>query len=315
MDFATGFATGWAMGKKMFEGGGGRVKSDEWTFPSHWLEIPDPEPNQVIMYVEAEAGDVAPIIGLYGQNYDGGTINYGDDGYTYDYPAGYGYNVYHVYQTAGQYIITITAAGNEVYLNANGANAAFMVGHIIDSYSGGYNSTDGSCKCIRAIKVGRDIQLDTGTVPIAGSRYGANLVYLEFMGTVKNAEPKFQSFRALKKVKIGVSPESFGEAAFQDCFALEKIEGLQNLKIISSAMFYACYALRSVDLPSAESENGAAFKTNCYSLKSINAPKLTAIVADEFSSCYSLQSLVLADGCNLNGNKFSNCPQLYPKPQ
>ena len=84
MSFAAGFAAGIAVAKKKFGGGG----SGEWTFPSHWPDIPDPEPNQVVMYVEAEAGDVAPIIGLYGANYDGGTINYGDDGYTYDYPAG-----------------------------------------------------------------------------------------------------------------------------------------------------------------------------------------------------------------------------------
>ena len=308
MSFDAGFLLGLSMG-----GGGGG--SDEWTFPSHWLDIPDPKPNQVVMYVEAEAGDVAPIIGLYGQNFDGGTINYGDDGYTYDYPAGYGYNVYHVYQNAGQYLITITAAGNEVYLNANGANAAFMVGHIIERYSGGYNSTDGSCKCIRAIKVGRDIQLDIGTVPISNQRYGNNLVYLEFMGEIKNNKPVFQSFRALKKIKIGVSPESFGEATFLNCVALEKVDGLQNLKIIAKRMFEGCYSLKSVDMPSAESEDGAAFKTNCYSLRSVNVSKLVAIDAEEFSSCYSLQSLTLADGCNLNGNKFGNCPQLYPKPQ
>ena len=313
MSFGAGVAVGFAMGKKMFEGGGGG--SDEWTFPSHWLEIPDPEPNQVIMYVEAEAGDVAPIIGLYGQNYDGGTINYGDDGYTYQYPSGYSYDVYHVYQTAGQYIITITAAGNEVNLNANYTNTAFMAGHIIEGYKGDYTANGGHCRCIRAIKVGCDVQLDTGTNPIASYYYGQYLVYLEFMGAVKNSEPKFWSLRTLKKIKIGIPPESFGEAAFQSCYALEKVDGLQNLKIITPRMFHGCYALRSVDMPSAESEGGAAFNTNCYSLKSVNAPKLAAIEADEFSDCYSLQSLVLADGCNLNGNKFGNCPQLYPKPQ
>ena len=312
MDFAAGFAAGFAMGKKKYEGSGG---NDEWTPPDHWLNIPDPKPNQVVIYVEADAGDVAPIIGLYGANYDGGTINYGDDGYTYDYPAGYGYNVYHVYQTAGQYIITITAAGNEVDLNANYTNAAFMAGHIIEGYKGDYTANGGHCRCIRAIKVGCDVQLGTGTAPITSSYYGNHLVYLEFMGAVKNTAPKFESFRALKKLKIGTPPESFGEATFQNCFALEKVDGLKNLKIIPSSMFSGCYALKSVDMPSAESENGAAFKTNCYSLKSVNAPKLTAIAADEFSSCYSLQPLVLADGCNLNGNKFENCPQLYPKPQ
>ena len=313
MDFAAGFAAGIAVAKKKFGGGGG----GEWTFPSHWLDIPDPEPNQVIMYVEADAGDVAPIIGLYGANFDGGTINYGDDGYTYDYPSGYGYNVYHVYQTAGQYIITITAAGNEVYLNALGTNVAFMVGHLIDGSFGGYNSSGNYCRCIRAVKVGRDISLyASDTRPIYSSIYGKKLVYLEFMGAVKGAaDASFSDLIALKKIKIGTPPEAFKDEAFKFCNSLEVIDGLQNLKVIPKGMFYDCCALKSVDLLSAESENDSAFKTGCYSLKTVNAPKLAEITSDEFSSCYSLQSLTLADGCSLNGNKFENCPQLYPKPQ
>lgn len=308
MSFDAGFLLGLSMG-----GGGGSV-NDEWTPPDHWLDIPDPEPNQVVIYVEADAGDVAPIIGLYGANYDGGTINYGDDGHTYEYPAGYGYNVYHVYQTAGQYIITITAAGCEVYLNANSTNVAFMVGQIISGSFGGYNSADSQCKCIRAIKVGSNVQLDTGTVPISSRCYG-NLVYLEFLGAIKNPDPTFTLLRKLKKIKVGIPPETFGDGTFFECNSLEKADCLQNLKVIPSGMFSGCYALKSVDMPAAVSEKGAAFKTNCYSLKSVYAPKLTEITADEFSSCYSLQKLTLSDGCNLNGNTFSNCPQLYPKPR
>ena len=313
MSFAAGFTAGFAVAKKKYEGSGG---SGEWTFPSHWLDIPDPEPNQVVMYVEADAGDVAPIIGLYGANYDGGTINYGDDGYTYNYPAGYEYNVYHVYQTAGQYIITITAAGNEVYLHAFSTNAAFMVGRVIEGNFGGYNSASNYCKCIRAVKVGSDISLYKSEPMIPGS-YGYSLVYLEFIGKIKKSKPRFPDLKALKKIKIGVPPEEFGDGTFYNCYSLEKIECLQDLEIIAMNMFYNCSALKSVDLPSAVSvsANGNAFKSNCFSLKTVNAPKLAEIAVDEFVGCFSLQSLTLADGCSLNGNKFENCPQLYPKPQ
>lgn len=310
MSFGAGVAVGFAMGKKMFEGGGG---SDEWTFPSHWLDIPDPEPNQVVMYVEAEAGDVAPIIGLFNSTIDsfkGGTINYGDDGYTYQYPAGYGYNVYHVYQIAGQFIITITAADNEVDLSASGANVAFMAGQIIE---GNYPSAGGQYPCVKAAKVGSDINKQS-SLNLFSSTHFQNLVYIEFAGGINNYT-SFMGLRSLKKIKIGLPPESVASYAFSNCMALEQIDGLQNLKIIPTGLFSGCYALKSVDMPSAESEDGAAFKTNCYSLRSVNAPKLAAIDAKEFSDCYSLQSLTLADGCNLNGNKFSNCPQLYPKPQ
>lgn len=312
MDFATGFAAGLAFGRKKFGGG----SDEEWKLPEHWLKIPEPEPNQIIIYVEAAAGDVAPIIGFYGNNYDGGTINYGDDGYTYEYPSGYGYNPYHVYQTAGQYIITATASGNEVCLSASSTNVAFMVGQIIEGSFGGYNSTRKQCQCIRAIKIGGDIQLERLTAaPITYEHYGDKLVYIEFIGEIKNPDPKFKSFYALKKIKVGTPPESFEEGAFMNCLALEKADCLQNLKVIPDSMFSGCYSLKSVDMPLAESENGAAFNTNCYSLKSVYAPKLAEITSNEFNSCYSLQKLTLADGCNLNGNKFENCVQLYPKPQ
>lgn len=311
MDYATGFAVGYAFAKKKFEGSG----SDEWTFPSHWLDIPDPEPNQVVMYVEAEAGDVAPIIGLYGQNYDGGTIDYGDDGHVYNYPAGYGYSVYHVYQTAGQHIITVTAAGNEVYLNASGTSVAFMAGHIVEGSFGYYNSADKHCRCIRAIKVGKDISLYAAdTIPFYNSIYGKTLVYLEFMGAVNGIAPRFSYLAALKKIKFGTSPPSFGKDAFSGCNALEIVDFMQSCTTLTANMFVDCYALRSVDLPAVTSEGGAAFK-GCYSLKSVYAPKLAEIAADEFANCYSLQSLTLVEGCNINGNTFEKCPQLFPKPQ
>lgn len=309
MDFATGFAAGLVFGKKKFGGG-----SDEWTLPEHWLEIPDPEPNQIIMYVEAEAGDVAPVIGLYGKKYDGGQINYGDDGYTYEYPAGYAYNPYHVYQTAGQYIITVTAAGNEVTLDALATNIAFMAGQIIEGSFGFYNSTNKQCRCIRAIKVGSNINLGENKASIPSKFYGNKLVYAEFLGGLNGSKAKFYSFYSMKKIKIAIPPETFEELTFQNCFALEKADCLQNLKVIPDGMFSGCYALKSVDMPLAESESGAAFDTNCYSLKSVYAPKLAEITADEFKSCYSLQKLILANDCKLNGNKFENCVQLYPKP-
>ena len=88
---------------------------------------------------------------------------------------------------------------------------------------GGYNSSDNQCQCIRAIKVGSNVQLDQGrSVPIYDIRYGNNLVYLEFMGEIKNTEPRFINFYALKKLKIGTPPEICGSTAFQNCYSLEK---------------------------------------------------------------------------------------------
>lgn len=329
-DFVNGYATGFNDGLKY--GGGGSEGGDEWTFPEHWPDIPEPAPNQVIMYVEAAAGDVAPIIGLYGNNYDGGTINYGDDGYTYEYPAGYGYNVYHVYQVAGQYIITITAPGGEVYLNAGSTNVRFMDGLISEGSFGGYSNS--KCLCIRAIKVGRNIRLGTGSTPITDFFYGEALVYIEFMGGVQSGAI-FSNHHSLKKIKIGTPPETFGQGAFHDCWALETADCTANLTSLDYT-FVDCHSLKSVDISQVTAFKSAEFN-QCYSLKNIIAPNLTTlgsgifqncsnleefyapnlaeIGASDFYCCYSLRKLTLAENCNYNGNTFNYCPQLYPKPQ
>ena len=45
------------------------------------------------------------------------------------------------------------------------------------------------------------------------------------------------------------------------------------------------------------------------------APMLAEIAVTEFTGCYALEELTLAADCNYNGNTFSNCQLLYPKPQ
>ena len=296
---------------ELFQSGSGGGDED-WTFPEHWLDIPDPEPNQVIMYIEAEAGDVAPFVLLEEGN---GSITYGDDGYTYEWPEGYGYTAYHQYQTSGQYIITITANNLIVNLNQSYSNTAFMAGHIIEDYQGVYNGNGQQCRCIRAIKVGSNITLGHNTNPVNYVAFGKYLVYFEFMGEVNNnSSPGFSDLTALKKIKIGISPESFSRNAFLRCYALEIADCLTKSTSIATGMFTDCRSLKYIDMPSATSHSGVAFN-GCHRLKEINAPKLSELHSGDFSYCYSLQKLTLAEGCNINGNTFENCPQLYPKPQ
>lgn len=332
MSFDDGFMLGLSLGG----GGGGTGGGDDWTFPEHWLDIPDPEPNQVIMYVEANAGDVAPIICL---NEGNGSITYGDDGYTYEWPEGYWYAAYHVYQTAGQYIITITANNLIVNPNSSYSNTAFMVGHIIEGYQGVYNGNSEQCCCIRAIKVGSSIICGTTAgdkTPIYGIHYGDNLVYLKFCGALSNDNPSFHNLYAMRKIDFTIPPSSFNDIAFQNCYALERADFTTNVTTFGDGMFSNCYCLKSVDLSNAEVIGTGTFGSCytlsriiapnlttmggnnfnvCYNLEEFYAPKLTEIAEKDFSYCYSLQKLTLADGCNVNGNTFSRCPQLYPKPQ
>ena len=190
-----------------------------------------------------------------------------------------------------------------------------MTGHIIEDYQGVYNGNGQQCRCIRAIKVGSNITLGHNTNPVNYVAFGNYLVYFEFMGEVNNNNsPGFYDLTALKKIKIGISPESFSENTFLRCYALEIADCLTKSTSIADGMFTDCRSLKYIDMPSAISHNGVAFN-GCHRLKEINAPKLSELYSGDFSYCYSLQKLTLAEGCNINGNTFENCPQLYPKPQ
>lgn len=53
--------------------------------------------------------------------------------------------------------------------------------------------------------------------------------------------------------------------------------------------------------------------SNCYNLKILNAPKLMQISPNDFRNCVHLEKLIVADGCNYNGNTFSDCFLLTSK--
>lgn len=155
-DIAYGYGMGFNDGLNAEGGGKG------WTFPSFWDNIPDPNSNQIIMYIESMNGTIAPIIGLYR---DGGTINFGDDGFTYEYPANQYYDIYHIYLSENKFIIKINANGSTVNLDATDTNYAFMQGQYIDQGYGGYSKGAGApekCSCIRAIKIGSGIKAVIG---------------------------------------------------------------------------------------------------------------------------------------------------------
>lgn len=161
-DIAYGYAIGFNDG--VAAGGG---KSDEWIFPDIWKTIPDPAANQIIIYNEALMGAVAPIIGLYEY---GGTIDYGD-GNIFEYPVNQYYDVFHLYKPSandygiGQFILTITANGKTVNLDAEVSNCAFMNNQFSENFNVDYSYGNGKpdkCSCIRAMKIGSGIKAVIG---------------------------------------------------------------------------------------------------------------------------------------------------------
>ena len=112
MSFDDGFMLGLSLGG----GGGGSGGGDEdWTFPEHWLDIPDPEPNQVIIYVEAESAGYGFVVQFH-SNSDtdytrSGVVEWGDGTSsavvsTAELSAS-NFRICHKYTDAGQYIVKI----------------------------------------------------------------------------------------------------------------------------------------------------------------------------------------------------------------
>lgn len=345
---------------ELFQSGSGG--GDEWTFPEHWPEIPEPAPNQVVVYLEAEEPGYGFPVQFYSHLSDdyfgGGTIDWGDG--TVDTVVGGDTTVSHAivahqYTAAGQYIATITCGTDET-----GIYAAYLN----NSFAGGVSSSSLRQKWVKAIKVGSLVETcASSNESVNGSNYAAfswyvNIVYLKFLG--KPLYCYFSNMIYMKKIEFGADIAKLPIYAFSGCNNLERADFTGKISEIPQYAFQSCNALKSVDLSSTITIGSRAFQScfqlksvttpllteiqgiyafsNCYSLKSFNAPLLTAMAnqsfsnsysglktfeapmlaeigQNEFSNCFALEKLVLAEGCNYNGNTFSSCQLLYPKPQ
>ena len=372
---------------ELFQSGSGGGDED-WIFPEHWLDIPDPEPNQVILYVEAESAGYGFVVQFY-SNSDtdytrSGVVEWGDGASsavvsTAELSAS-NFRICHKYTDAGQYIVKINCnrgetGGYAVRLTNTYGNDADS-GDLVNSLNLGW---------VKAVKVGSEVEVCASSdESVDGTNYAAfntfsNLMYVKFIGAPSYCY--FANLRYLKKIEFGGDITKLPFSAFSGCHNLERAdftgkitefpryafnachnlksvdlssaitigirafsscESLKNISItavttISDYAFSYCYALTNIKAPAlTEIQNKYAFSychnlktfeapllttmnsesfSYCYGLKTFNAPMLAEIAVTEFTGCYALEELTLAADCNYNGNTFSNCQLLYPKPQ
>ena len=332
MSFDDGFMLGLSLGG----GGGGSGGGDEWTFPEHWPTIPEPAPNQVIVYLEVDEPGYGFPVQFYSHLSDdyfgGGTIDWGDGTVdTVDDSGGTGHAIIaHQYTAAGQYIATITCGTDET-----GIYAAYFS----YPYANGVSSSNLHKKWVKAVKVGRLVETCASSdESLTGSNYaafsGCGIVYLKFLS--KPLYCYFSGMQYLKKIEFGAEITKLPNNAFTNCYNLESADFTGKVADIPQYAFQGCATLKSIDLSSAVTIGSGAFSScynlklftallltdmtnqsfnNCYGLKKFEAPMLAEIGQNEFSNCFALEKLVLAEGCNYNGNTFASCQLLYPKPQ
>ncbi len=292
MSFDDGFLLGLSLRSK-------RGGSDEWTPPAHWIDIPEPEANQVVMLVEITDTYVGvPACSIQRQAIDGEwrscTIDWGD-GYSSEIREGYTDCVGHIYTASGFYIVTVTCdiaeeSMTSVYLSSTTINRLCVNGQTIDT-----SGTTAHLHVVRAVKFGADIQpaysgLAPFTVSGTNDGYKGTLVYVKFCGKVMGSL-YLESLYALKKVDFAQGLDADATQYIADCIALENLS-ISGLTTIGSGDFYKNYALKRAEFPDLVTMEGAAFNS-CYNLETFIAPKLSSIAANSFAQCYSLKNVTV----------------------
>lgn len=290
MSFDDGFMLGLSLGG----GGGGSGGGDEWEFPEHWLDIPEPAPNQVVVYLEVDEPGYGFPVQFYSHLSDdyfgGGTIDWGDG--TVDTVVGGDTTVSHAiiahqYTAAGQYIATITCGAD-----ATGIYAAYLD----NSFAGGVSSSDLHQKWVKAIKVGKLVETCASSEDsVNGSNYAAfsssrysNVMYIKYLK--KPFFCHFSGMRYLKKIEFGAEITKLPTYAFNGCTNLERADFTGKISEIPQSAFGNCNGLKSVDLSSAVTIGSNAFQS-CFRLKSVTTPLLTEIQGSyAFGNCHSIKS-------------------------
>ena len=297
MDFVTGFATGFAMGKKMFEGGDGEVDTPDPDY-QQWLDLPEPNDNQAIflirvMNIEDKLQFTVNKISSP-SNYDNAfSVDWGDDSGTEMFPSAPD-DIEHAYSSVGEYIVTFTnILGHNDFAEPQLANV------VMAKY--------GDSMCVHLIK-------STGGTTTHGFRSCMNLRYIKLPPTVNFDAKFFQDCRALRKIEFDGTINNLYSYMFRLCCNLD----FSTLKFgdvteVPTDCFTLCYALKSISLPVCTSVGNNAF-SGCYYLKSASLPVCTSVGNNAFANDYNLRSFTAASDCNYGTNCFSGCYKLSPHP-
>lgn len=294
MSFDDGFMLGLSLGG----GGGGSGGGDEWEFPEHWPTIPEPAPNQVILYHEVldTSYCVGPIQFLtiniennrYVYSYGGGTIDWGD-GFIETVDKNDASIFYHQYDEAKGYVITITANAGVCIRYSSMEPMSGKVIYINGENYGTENQPTFSfaqATNLRAAKISMDTMKNCGSSIVSGQ-----IKYIKIYGEATNPIG-FSECKMLEKIEYEIPPAAIPASYLYQNKCIRKVDCLQNVLEIPQNAFYQCTGLESVNPLSATSIGKKAFY-ECTALKSINAPNVTSIDNAAFYHCYNLTSVNL----------------------
>ncbi len=319
MDFATGFATGFAMAKKMF--GGGEPEKD-WTPPDDWPDVPEPSDYEMFFLIDVSAVPqtfafmtTEPTtansgVGALSIDWGDGSISeFADDKWRTSDCA-------HEYNAAGIFAVKVSTTKTSCFLQ-----------QISPTYA---NSI------LLAAKLGSEIILNDGSssytqVALRNQYY---MQYVKFGG--KGGLPRQNAFNgdySLHKIDISVPPAIIPSGTFNGTYCLKKFDFSEAVEINNSGI-YSCgfeklylpkcqtiasggisnnYSLKKVDLPLCTSVGKNGLSNNMF-LKEICLPSCTSIGDNGMSGNYSLKKISVSEGCTFGSNCFKECYNLIPHP-
>lgn len=293
----------------MLDPGGG---DEDWQPPDDWLVVPEPEPWEACFLVDMQ-NTLTHQFYFGDPDYNGNrgyghiTVDWGDgtvdsfDGQEHDengnYIGGTSWSdkLIHTYSANGQYIIKVTTTEHNCLLVTADDNNMRKSTLLI-------------------AKLGEKIQLED---------YNGLKLFGPFNGCVR-----------LHWVSVK-SGTNIPYACFQNCYALRKIDLKSPIAVIPDYCFFRTYSLKFPDFSQVTSVGYNAF-SSAYALKKISLPKCTKIgdyaftdiltLAEiyaplcknvgeyAFNNASSLEKAVFAEDCVFGTNCFSNCYNLYPRP-
>ena len=228
----------------------------------------------------------------------------------------------HVYQSAGQYVITIEVT------NGTAAFYSTSTYPLLNKNSGVANENRVYTNAVKKAYVGSNINIGTyafmycysltsitipdGITSIGNSAFTScySLASITIPdGVTSIGSSTFSNCYSLASIAIPDLVTSIGSGAFNNCYPLASITIPDGVTSIGSSMFASCYCLTSITIPDGVTSIGNSAFASCYCLTSITIPDgVTSIGAYLFTACYSLTSITIPDGVtSIGNNAFSTC--------
>lgn len=305
------------------------VYDNNWSYPSYWLQLPEPKENQVIMLIDNKGGTInseesytyIPHINIIENTKT--TINWGDgsdvesisdvneSGHIYERDKG------HSSIKSKQWIVTITfdedAADGSEYISTLQYDASSMyvlamkIGH--SKYIGNYENNRKLTKCDKA-----------------------NLHYAK----ICRGEFNFSFYCAyyLRQVELNKYITSIPEQAFYCNYLLETVN-TENIKCINKQGFVSCHrfssnfpklenvceeGLRGTKIREITDSNFPNLKTigirsfagtdRVSFLKKIDSNSIETIESYAFQECYNLESIKINSVKSIGEDAFADCHSL-----